>query len=481
MRSKKKIIDYTDWIANLYPEYRLKNTDNEENSKKILTRNFTFQVTDACNLACTYCYQINKKTRRMSFEVAKQAVDNLLTGDKGFDQYFNCEEYPAIILEFIGGEPFLEIELIDKTVDYFREKAISMKHPWANKFMISICSNGVLYRDPRVQRFLQKNYNVISFSVTVDGTQELHDACRVFPDGSPSYHIAHDAAIDWINRGYSLGSKITIAPDNVKYLSESLFAMIEDGYFEINANCVFEEGWKLEHAQEFYRQCKMFTDKFHEKYDADEYSFLLFQSIKNGPMPLNDIDNWCGGTGQMLAMDPEGKLYPCLRYMESSLGNIQKPMIIGDVFSGLMQKECEKHCVQCLHKITRRTQSTDQCFYCPIASGCAWCSAHNYQVFGTVDKRSTFTCDMHKAQTLGTVYYFNKYHQKMKDGKVEHLWVPKKWAIPIIGEGEYEMLATLTRELGGYVNEDATMVKIEKSYTQLGNINLEDVEVLRRD
>lgn len=64
------------------------------------------------------------------------------------------------------------------------------------KTMFSICSNGVLYRDEKVQAFLRKWANRLSFSVTIDGNKELHDSCRVFPDGSPSYDIAVDAASD---------------------------------------------------------------------------------------------------------------------------------------------------------------------------------------------------------------------------------------------------------------------------------------------
>ena len=457
---RRKTEQFQDWIVGMYPE-TVKNVDNT--TLKILSRTFTFQVTDACNLACTYCYQINKKTRRMSFETAKLAVDKLLSGEDGFGEYINPTVSPAIILDFIGGEPFLEIELIDKIVDYFREQAIELDHPWAEKFIISICSNGVLYKDPRVQRFLQKNHNILSFSVTVDGTQELHDACRIFPDGKPSYYLAHGAAIDWMNRGYYMGSKITIAPGNVEYLADSLLQMVKDGYYDINANCVYEEGWTLEHAQELYKQCKKFADEFHKDYNLADYNFSLLNDIHCKPLSPSENNNWCGGTGSMLAMDPDGKLFPCLRYMESSIGDLREPLIIGDVFNGLMQKQCHKDCMECMSKITRRSQSTDQCINCPIASGCAWCSAYNYQVFGTVDKRATFICEMHKARSLATVYFHNIYHKKMNDGQVKDLWIPKQWAIPIIGEEEYNNLVELTKELGGYVNEDATMIDIGES------------------
>ena len=79
----------------------------------------------------------------------------------------------------------------------------------------------------------------------------------------------------------------------------------------------------------------------------------------------------------MLAFDPDGIAYPCLRYMESSLGDDAPPIIIGSV-DGIFETDEHKEIKRCLDCITRRSQSTDECFNCPIADGCGWCSAWNY-------------------------------------------------------------------------------------------------------
>ncbi len=458
-KKKREMLQFQDWIARMYPEVNGELEKDGTVAADNLSRSVTFQVTDACSLACSYCYQINKGTRRMSWEVAKAMVDNLLSGEKGFKEYLG--DSPAVILDFIGGEPFLEIELIDKIVDYFREQAILMDHPWAEKYAISICSNGVAYRDPKVQAFLQKNYEHLSFSVTVDGTKELHDACRVFPDGRPSYDLAHDAAQDWMARGHYMGSKITMAPENIKFFSECLKQMIYDGYYDINANEVFEDVWKPEDATEVWKQCKDFSDWIRKsKYDQEDYAISFLGSNWGTPMSEEQNDNWCGGTGKMLACDPDGKLFPCLRYMESSLGTQREPVVIGNVWDGIAQKKCEHDCIECLNAITRRSQSTDECFYCPIASGCSWCSAWNYQVNGTADKRCTFICDIQKARSLAINYYWNHYYKENgREDEVLDLWCPKEWAIPIIGEKDYEELADLTKSMGGHVNESGTRIE----------------------
>ena len=107
--------DFQRQMSRIYPE------------DKELTKNITFQVTDACNLACSYCYQINKGKRVMSLETAKKFIDLLLSGDKGFKEYIGDSK--SCVLEFIGGEPFLQVDLIDEIYDYFIEQALKLNHP----------------------------------------------------------------------------------------------------------------------------------------------------------------------------------------------------------------------------------------------------------------------------------------------------------------------------------------------------------------
>ena len=80
---KKKEEQYQDALARLYPDLH----PNEEEGERILSKTVTWQVTDYCNLACSYCYQVNKGHRVMALKAAKKMVDALLTGEKGFERY----------------------------------------------------------------------------------------------------------------------------------------------------------------------------------------------------------------------------------------------------------------------------------------------------------------------------------------------------------------------------------------------------------
>ena len=411
------------------------------------TKNVTFQVTEDCNLRCSYCYQGAKTGKKMPFETAKAIMDMLLAADERTCKYITTTKITGIVFDFIGGEPFLEVELIDKIMDYFVERAFLMEHPLANKYMISISTNGTLYFTPEVQRFIAKWHRHLSLSISIDGNKKLHDACRVFPDGSGSYDIAIAAAKDYMERYGKIGSKMTISPENVMYLNDAVRELLANGYREIYLNCVYEEGWTEKHAKILYEQLKMLVD---EVVEMEEQPMLsIFQQYIGQPMPESDNRNWCGGTGCMLAFDAAGCAYPCLRYMASSLAGTQEPYAIGDLSHGIMNTPEHEQRVGLLEKITRRSQSTDECWNCPIASGCSWCSAYNYQVYGTPDKRVTYICIMHKARVLATSYYWNTLLRKNGSAKRFALNIPESWAVPIVGEEEYRMLKTLAE-----VNDD---------------------------
>lgn len=426
-----KSISYNDSIAKLYH-----NVDVPEG--QFITRSVTFQVTDACNFGCKYCYQINKGKRVMSKDVAKRGVDLLFEMyDKDEGTFIN-KHTKAIILDFIGGEPLMNIDIIDYICTYFMEQCLERGHPWAYTWRASMISNGSLYFEPKVQAFLKKFRGFVNFDITIDGPKEVHDTCRVYPNGQGTFDDAY-AALKHFNENYYeiSGTKVTIAPENLHDLNKVVEFFVNEGMDVINANPVFEAEWTVEQAQQYYVELKKMADYL---LGLDkEITVSLFSDYIGKSLREEDNQNWCGGNMNMLAFDPDGKAYPCVRYMESSLGTDVAPIIIGTV-DGLFKTEEQNQMAKCLSCITRRSQSTDECFYCPVASGCAWCSAYNYQHFKKLDVRCTNICWMHKARTLANVYYWNKYYKKHGINKHFEMHLPKDDALKLISNEEYEML-----------------------------------------
>jgi radical SAM peptide maturase (CXXX-repeat target family) len=178
--------------------------------------------------------------------------------------------------------------------------------------------------------------------------------------------------------GGSMGSKMTLAPENIQYLYEAVVSLIKEGYTDINLNCVFEKGWTKEHATILYYQLKELANYLINNELDDKIKLSIFDENFFKPKSPDDIGNWCGGNGRMIALDYKGDIYPCIRYMESSLGDKVPPIIIGNIYDGIMKDAKCKECANNLKSVNRKTQSTDECFNCLIAAGCAWCQAYNY-------------------------------------------------------------------------------------------------------
>lgn len=446
-----KFEQYQDFLGRL-----LKAQEKYEGTTPVehVTKTVTFQVTDDCNLCCTYCYQINKGKRKMSFETAKQFVDMLVAESYIEGKYTYIGTTPGIVFEFIGGEPLLEIDLIDEITDYIKWKLISENHPWAKRHMFSMISNGVEYFNPKVQNYLTKNRGIVSFGISLDGCKPLHDMCRVFPDGQGSYDIAEAGCIHYRNNYDSkMLTKMTICPENITWTYEAFLNLVKIGYPIIHGNCVYEKGWNVNHAIILYDQLKKIADYILENDLENILSFSMLDEIHCRPMNEEENNNYCGSTGCMMACDPDGNICPCVRFMKSSLGEEFGDFTIGHARSGMGVEEQDKKNIELLDAVTRRSQSTDECWDCPVAAGCGWCTAYNYQETGSVDKRCTYICWTHRARSLVNSYYWNKVYQKNNENKSFKVYLQKELALQIISEDEYNMLLELAKEREDHIKQ----------------------------
>lgn len=394
----------------------------------------TEQVTEACTLCCTYCYQHDKTPARMNFYTGAKFIDRLFEAYK--DTHF------AVIIEFIGGEPLMEPELIEQLADYWRYQCVMHMDevPWYKFIRFSLCSNGTEWYNPKVQHMLKHIGHLTSMTITIDGNKELHDMCRLHPDGRGSYDEAKAAADDIEqNYGLELGSKITIAPANLPFLGVAIKHYFSHGSQYINANCVYEDVWSVKDAKLFYEELKKIADYKLENYP--EVYLSLFEESSFKPMSPNELQQYCGGNGKMICCAPDGRLYPCLRYTPTSVGKKDEYLVVGTVETGI-----DLDAINELQKVNRRNSSDDECFYCPIGSGCGVCQALVWETYGTLYARTKFHCIMHKARALANVYYWNKYYRSIGSNERFENYIPEEWALEIIDKEEWEMLNKLASE-----------------------------------
>lgn len=134
-------------------------------------------VTAACNLRCKYCYEgIEKVHQNMTKQTAMQVIRFI---QKDFDS--NKEE--ELVINFHGGEPFLNFKIIcffvSKLKEYYQGKC---------SLCFTLTTNATLLN---AKMILFINDEDIGISVSIDGEKETHDAMRVYADGSGNIYRAY--------------------------------------------------------------------------------------------------------------------------------------------------------------------------------------------------------------------------------------------------------------------------------------------------
>lgn len=382
-----------------------------------MAKNITFIVTKDCQLACKYCYLVGKNSKeRMPWEVAKQAIDYILEHEDEFRE-------ESVVWDFIGGEPFLEIELIDNICDYLKTEMYRRNHHWFNSYRFSFSTNGINYHTEKVQEFIKKNHNHLSIGITIDGTQRKHDLNRIWKTEDmekgimPKPEDERGSYLDvvkniplWLEQFPFGGTKVTISSPDIPYIKESVLHLYSLGIHEVNINVVFEDVWQEGDDKLFEEQLIMLADAIIDENYYQEYACSFFSENIGKPLdPVMENQNWCGA-GRMLAVDANGIFYPCTRFAQYSLRE-KKAWIIGNVNDGI-----DKNKLRPFLTLDRCTQSRQECIDCEVASGCAWCQGENYDAAGTntIYQRSTAICKMHKARVRANNYYWNKLYRKLE-------------------------------------------------------------------
>ena len=370
-----------------------------------VAKNITFIVTKDCQLACKYCYLVGKNSKeRMTWEVAKEAIDYILDHENEFKE-------ESVIWDFIGGEPFLEIDLIDKICDYLKTEMYRRDHHWFNSYRFSFSTNGINYHEDKVQQFIKKNHNHLSIGITIDGTELKHDLNRVYKYSEKgSYKDVVRNIPLWLEQFPGAATKVTISSPDIPYIKESVLHLYDLGIKEVNINCVFEDVWKEGDDALFEEQLTELADAIIDMDFYRDHTCSFYAEFIGKPMdPGRDNQNWCGA-GKMLAVDAAGNFYPCTRFAAYSLRS--KPAwIIGNVKDGIDQNKLRPFLM-----LDRTTQSRPECIDCEVASGCAWCQGENYDAADThtIYQRATAICKMHKARVRANNYYWNKLFRKLE-------------------------------------------------------------------
>ena len=128
-------------------------------------------VTEACNLACIYCFKWRKQPVHMDEATAKNAIDWLLEASGAFNG--------ELKVNFMGGEPLLRFDLIRKIVPYGKCRARQL-----GKSLHFGCTTNCTHLTDEMMSFWRRFG--MGFHCSIDGIPEVQNANRPILGGGPS-------------------------------------------------------------------------------------------------------------------------------------------------------------------------------------------------------------------------------------------------------------------------------------------------------
>ena len=353
-----------------------------------IAKNVTLAITEKCNLNCTYCYEKNKNLKTIPLETAKKLIDMVLSEDTAYDK---C------VIEFIGGEPLLEIKLIEEIIGYTEAQMIKLNHKWRKTLMYAFTTNGTVFTEEAKALLLRiKHYGSVGLSL--DGIKYVHDLNR-----NNSYDkIMED--FKWWRETFPLSlTKSTVNRESLPYIFESVKHLISLGLKYIYINNVFEDIWEDEDTEIFREQLTLLADYLVETglYQEVFVSYLTTRFFHD-PNLAGQV-NFCGCGTSMVSMDCSGTLYPCLRFQPIDNG---KGLPIGHVDTGIEADKMLQFAFCNMNNL--RDEYKDKCSVCKAKTICTWCTANNHNQTGSIFKRGKMPCDMILAQYDVNEYFFNR-------------------------------------------------------------------------
>lgn len=334
------------------------------------------QVTQQCNLRCSYCtysgnyYNREHSDERMSFEMAKRAMDFY------FDHTGDMDD---LGIAFYGGEPLLEFSLIRRCVEYAEEQVKD------KSIAFYITTNGTLLTD-KVISFLVKHN--VRLTISLDGEKEEHDINRRFRNGKGSFDFiiknlqklkdCNEEYFDTVMYNTVINPRADLK-SVLKYFSKSqlfnprrvrLSMMTDSGLIDSSLLSTDESFW-VPYRYELmkvllYMANKIRHDDLHPLYAGMEYTFdQFYKELRQHSVEATVMHHGgpCVPGTRRLFVTTTGKFYPCERVSESL-----REMEIGSIDRGF---DYEK--MRAILNIGRLTE--EQCLRCWNLRLCKMCAS----------------------------------------------------------------------------------------------------------
>ena len=383
---ESEVLECLDDIKSLIDDGKLFTVDAYENlaidfkNKSKVVKALCLHIAHTCNLNCEYCFASQGKYHGdralMSFEVGKQAFDFLI---KNSGTRRNLE------VDFFGGEPLMNFEVVEKLVAYAR----SIEKQYNKNFRFTLTTNGMLIDDHVIDFCNREMSNVV---LSLDGRKEVHDKFRVDYLGQGSYDkilpkfkklVDARGGKDYYMRG-------TFTHFNTDFTND-IFHMADLGFKELSMEpVVCPPGDKYALTEEdlpiikeqYEILAKEMLKREKEGRGFTFYHYML--DLKNGPCIYKRITG-CGSGTEYMAVTPWGDLYPCHQFVG------EEKYKLGNVFDGFTNERAQDEFRVCNAYARKECKDCWARLYC--SGGCA---ANSYHATGKISGVYEYGCELFK-------------------------------------------------------------------------------------
>lgn len=323
---------------------------------------FEFQLTDGCNLACDYC-NVNAKTlneaNKASFDLSERLIDKII------EYCLNNVIFNAT-LQFSGGEPFTNFDVMEHTCYYAFEKLKRNKLP--RKLDFQVQTNLALPFEEKWLEFIKRFQ--IGLGVSLDGPRRCHDAHRKFPDGRGSWDLIMRNLVGLKEEKISFGVISVITPESVSWMKQIAEFSLKIGVTGFVLAPFLPAGrgtdiGALASGEYVHGLFEVFDEVLIPYYNTTgemprerELGLALLNFIQ----PARHYMCWrtpCGAGTNICAVTPSGDVFPCGYWVNEpkfKMGNIYynnfDEMISSKVASTLNEREIKllEKCSDCLYR-----------------------------------------------------------------------------------------------------------------------------------
>ena len=339
-------------------------------------------VAHACNMTCGYCFagegEYHGEKALMSYETGKRALDWLIE---------NSGTRRNLEVDFFGGEPLLNFDVVKKLVAYGR----SREKECNKNFRFTLTTNGMLLNDEVIEFANKEMSNVV---ISLDGRKSVNDNMRKTHEGGGTYDailpVFRKLAESRNQQNYYVRG--TYTHYNTDFASD-IIHMADLGFKELSIEPVVappEAPYALQESDipkllsEYERLATEMLERKRESKGRDFTFYHYMIDLTGGPCIVKRISG-CGVGTEYVAVTPSGDLYPCHQFVG------EKDFLLGNIYDGITNSSvCDQF--KCCN-----VYSHEECADCFAKLYCSGgCAANAHHTTGSITGVYDLGCQLHK-------------------------------------------------------------------------------------